>query len=401
MKIPFSYLEEQFRCSNDINHPNLADLILEDIKKFIKTQDFTLGAKLQEFEKSFANFLNVKHAIGVSSGTDALFLSLKAMNIGNGDEVITSAETFIATAGAIVASGATPKFVDVNDEFIIDVDLIEDVITEKTKAIMPVYFTGHCPKMEKILSIAKKYDLYVIEDSCCAIDASIDKQKAGSFGNTGTFSFHPLKNLNVWADGGMITTNSNDLANKLKLLRNHGLKNRDEVEIFGYNKRLDTLQAVIALRMLEDVTKITNKRIKNAQLLDKGLSELQEFVDIPKRKTNIRQVFHLYMIRVKNRDELLKYLRMKGVDAKIHYPIPLPYQKCCKHLGYKIGDFPKTERDCNSIITLPCHQFLKESDMNYIIDMIKDFYFNKVNNKREEFISKKLEKSIKNFQDCS
>ncbi len=392
MKISFSYLEEQFKCSSDKNNPKLADLILEDIRKFLKTQDFTLGKKLQEFEENFANFINVKHAIGVSSGTDGLFLSLKAMGVGNGDEVITSAQTFIATAGAIAATGATLKFVDVNDEFIIDVNLIEEAITEKTKAIMPVYFTGNCPDMDKLLTIAKKYSLYVVEDSCCAIDANIDGKKAGSFGNAGAFSFHPLKNLNVWADGGMITTNSTDLSEKLKLLRNHGLKNRDEVEIFGYNKRLDTLQAVIALRMLDDVTEVTNKRINNAQLLDKGLSDLKEFVNIPKRKSNVREVFHLYMIKVKSRDELLKHLRLKGIDAKVHYPIALPYQECCKHLGYKIGDFPKTERDCSSILTLPCHQFLNESDMIYITDAIKDFYSHRSTDKNKGFLNEFAEK---------
>lgn len=382
MRIPFSYLEEQFAVSDDKNNPKMADLILDDIRKFLKTQDFTLGKKLKEFEDKFANFIGVKHAIGVSSGTDGLFLSLKTMDIGHNDEVITSAQTFIATAGAIAASGAIPKFVDVNDEFVIDYNLIERAITKKTKAIMPVYFTGNSPDMNKILTIAEKYNLKVIEDSCCAIDANIAGKKAGSFGDTAAFSFHPLKNLNVWADGGMITTNSTKIYDKLILLRNHGLKNRDEVEIFGYNKRLDTLQAVIALRMFDDITGVTNKRIRNAKLLDEGLSNLKGFVDIPKRSYNIRHVFHLYMIRVKNRNALMNYLHMNGIDAKVHYPIALPYQKCCQNLGYKMGDFPKTERDCNSIITLPCHQFLNENDMTYIIETIKNFYLHEILEKK-------------------
>ncbi|NGX28409.1 MAG: dTDP-3-amino-3,4,6-trideoxy-alpha-D-glucose transaminase [Candidatus Anoxychlamydiales bacterium] len=375
MKVPFSYLQRQFKQSES-KDKLLADLIINDIRDFISTSDFTLGKKLEEFEEKFANLIGVKYALGVGSGTDALILSLKAENIGFGDEVITCAETFIATAGAIAGSGATPVFVDVNDEFTIDETLIENAITEKTKAIMPVYFTGNCPNMDKILQIAKKHDLKVIEDSCCAIDADIKGKKAGSFGNAGAFSFHPLKNLNVFSDGGMVTTNDENLANKIKLLRNHGLKNRDEVEIFGYNSRLDTLQAVVALRMIDDVKNVSDQRINNAKKLDDGFRDLKDFIEIPKRSPNVRQVFHLYMLRVKKRDELHAFLNSKDIEAKIHYPIALPYQQCCKHLNYKKGDFPKTERDCSTIITLPCHQHLRDEEIDYMIQTIKDFYLN-------------------------
>lgn len=365
MKVEFSYLGRQF---------DQPDQIFEDLKEFVKTGDFTLGKKLEEFEAKFADFIGVRHAIGVNSGTDALFLSLKSQGIGAGDEVITSAETFIATVGAIVAAGARPVFVDVNDQYEINADLIEKAITKKTKAIMPVWFTGNAPDMSIILRIAEKYGLPIVEDSCCAIDAAIDGKKAGSFGLTGAFSFHPLKNLNVWSDGGMITTNSYKLAAKLKLLRNHGLSSRDEIEIFGFNSRLDTIQAVIALRMIDEVEKITDQRIANARKLDNGFASLSEFIEIPKRRQNVRQVFHLYMVRVKDRDKLLEHCIKNGVEAKVHYPIPLPYQKCCRNLGNNKGDFPKTERDCSSVITFPAHQYLTNGEIQYVVKTVKEFY---------------------------
>jgi dTDP-4-amino-4,6-dideoxygalactose transaminase len=376
MKVEFSYLGRQFKQAENGEDPSryYTDRIFDDLKAFIKTGDFTLGKKLEEFEVKFAKLIGVRHAIGVNSGTDALILSLRALGIGPGDEVITCAETFIATAGAIAATGAKPVFVDVNDEFTIDAGLIKQAITRRTKALLPVWFTGNAPEMKTILEIAKEHGLPVIEDSCCGIDADIAGKKAGSFGVTGAFSFHPLKNLNVWSDGGMITTSDDEMNRKLRLIRNHGLVGRDEVEIFGVNSRLDTLQAVVALRMFDDVKQITDQRIANAQKLDKGLAELADFIEIPKRRLDVRQVFHLYMVRARDRDGLLKYCQDKGVEAKVHYPIPLPYQKCCQQLGYKKGDFPKTERDCGSIITFPAHQHLTDKEVQYIIDTVKDFY---------------------------
>lgn len=376
MKVNFSYLDRQFRQAGEGDDPYTfdTDQIFSDLKDFVSTGDFTLGKKLEEFEAKFSDLIKVKHAIGVNSGTDALILSLLALGVGPGDEVITSAETFIATAGAIAATRAKPVFVDVNDEYMIDAERIERAITHKTKAIIPVWFTGNAPEMDKIDAIARKHKIPVVEDSCCAIDAEFCGVKAGSFGVTGTFSFHPLKNLNVWSDGGMITTNSDSIADKIRLLRNHGLKGRDEVEIFGLNSRLDTFQAVVALRMIGKVKKITDQRIANARKLDEGFADLSDYIEIPARRPNVRQVFHLYMLRVRDRDSLLKYCIEKGVDAKIHYPIPLPYQECCRHLNYQKGDFPKTERDCASIITFPAHQHLTGQEIDYVIETVRAFY---------------------------
>lgn len=373
MKVPFSYLDRQFGNDPVIPEWHYTERIFAALQPFIKTGDFTLGKKLEEFEQKFARFTGTKYAIGVNSGTDALILSLKALGIESGDEVITSAETFIATPGAIRATGAKPVFVDVNDEFVIDEKKIEQVITKRTKAIIPVWFTGNAPCMDRIQTIARKHNLAVVEDSCCAIDAAYHGKKAGSWGVTGTFSFHPLKNLNVWADGGMITTNSQVMAEKLRLLRNHGLINRDEVETFGFNSRLDTLEAVIALEMIGDVKKLTDKRIANAKKFDDAFHNISE-IEIPPRRRDVRHVFHLYMIRVQKRDALLRYCLKRGIEAKIHYPIPLPYQKCCKKLGYKPGDFPKTERDTSSVITLPSHPYLTDRELDYVIDTVSQFY---------------------------
>ena len=372
MKVPFSYLDRQFKVASAGDPKQNLDVILDDIKEFVQSGDFTLGKKGEEFETKFALLVGVKNAIGVNSGTDALFLSLRALGIGAGDEVITCAETFIATAAAIAASGATPVFVDVNDEFTMDVDKIEAAITERTKAIMPVWFTGNAPDMDKILSIAGKHNLRVVEDSCTSINGTYKNRHAGSFGITGAFSFHPLKNLNVWSDGGMITTNENQLNERLRMLRNYGLKSRDEVEVFGYNSRLDTLQAVVALRLIDDVKLHTDRRIKIAETYDAAFAPLSR-IEVPDRHIHIRHVFHLYMVRVAERDKLLHYCIERGVEAKVHYPIPLPYQKCSRHLGYKPGDFPKTERDCRTIMTLPAHPYLSDEEVNYTIATVLSF----------------------------
>lgn len=373
MRVPFSYLDRQFRAA-DVGEPkqNL-DVILDDIKEFVQSGDFTLGKKGEEFEAKFASLVGVKHAIGVNSGTDALFLSLKALGIGAGDEVITCAETFIATADAIAITGANPVFVDVNDEFTIDVDQIEAAITDRTRAIMPVWFTGNAPDMDRILSIAEKHKLLIVEDSCTAINGTYKNRHSGSFGIVGAFSFHPLKNLNVWSDGGMITTNEDQLNERLRMLRNYGLKSRDEVEVFGYNSRLDTIQAVVALRLIDDVKLYTDRRIKIAETYDKAFAPMPQ-IEVPERHSHVRHVFHLYMVRVTERDKLLHYCIERGVEAKVHYPIPLPYQKCSQHLGYIPGNFPKTERDCRTIITLPAHPYLSDDEVNYTMETVLSFY---------------------------
>lgn len=365
MHVPFSYLDRQFA---DL------DSYFDDLKAFVKTGDFTLGKPLQEFEQRFAELCKAPHAIGVGSGTDAIILSLKMLGVGPGDEVITTPMTFIATVGAIAMTGATPVFVDSEDGFVIDASKIEAAITPKTKAILPVHYTGNMADMPTIAKIAKTHDLAIVEDACQSILAGIDGQPAGAWSATATYSVHPLKNLNVWGDGGLIVTHSDELAEKLRLFRNHGLINRDEVVMFGHNSRFDTFQAVIGNRLIKEVESITRQRIANALRYDNAFADLAPHVRVPLRRPGVQHVFHLYLLRVEHRNELLQYLNAKGVEAKVHYPIPVHLQPAAKTLGYKLGDFPKAEADSNEIITLPAHPYLTDDEMTYAIEMVRAFY---------------------------
>ena len=294
MKVRYSYLPQQFGDCEDL---------WQELRDFVVTGDFTLGEPLTRFEESFAKLIGTKYAIGVGSGTDAIFLSLKALGIKEGDEVLTPTYSFYATAGAIATTGAKPVFVDVKNDLNIDENKIEQKITKKTKAIVPVHWSGRVCEMEKILKIAKKYGLFVVEDACHAILAHDDNKKfAGNFGVTGCFSMHPLKNLNVWGDGGIITTNNKKIYEKLKLLRNHGLESRDNCKIYGYNSRLDTIQAAVGLEMIKKINLITNKRISNAKYLNSKLKNIDEIKLIHEQK-NYKSVFHLYQFFCKKRNE--------------------------------------------------------------------------------------------------
>src|SRR3989338_1338746 len=361
MKVKYSYLEQQFA---DI------EAYLEEVKKVVQKGDFTLGEAVTQFEEQFAKLTGLPFAVGVGSGTDALILALKAIGIGPGDEVITAANTFVATVGAIAMCGATPVFVDNNEQFTMDVSKIEAVITSKTKAIMPVYLSGCPAHMSGIMKIAEKHNLKVIEDAAQAILASIDGQHVGSWGEAAAFSLHPLKNLNVWGDGGIVVTRSEEMRDKLRLLRNHGMKNRDEIEIFGHNSRLDCVHAAIGLKLIKDVHWITAKRIEYAKQFDAAFKELNQFIRIPHRPANYNWVYHTYVLRVEDRDNLLRYLLNKRIQAKVHYPIPMHLQKASAYLGYKAGDFPMAEEDARTMITLPVHQHLKPEELEYMIDSV-------------------------------
>ena len=364
MKVRYSYLKQQFS-----NCPDL----WSKLKKFVSTGDFTLGKELTNFERKFAKLIGTKYAIGVNSGTDALKISLKAIGIKPGDEVITAANTFVATVGAITEIGATPKFVDCDDTFCMNVENLEKKISKKTKAIVPVHFTGYMTNMPKLMKISKKYKIPIIEDACQSILGSINNKNAGTWGLTGAFSLHPLKNINVWSDGGVITTNNKKLYEKIKLLRNHGLVDRDTVKINGYNSRLDTFQAIVGSWLLPKAKQIANQRIKNAKFFDSEFSKIKQ-VKVPLRPKNMRVVFHLYIIFVENRDSLYKYCLKKGIEAKIHYPKPMYLQESVKYLGHKKNDFPTTDEHCKKIISFPCDQHLSKKQQKYIIKTVKDFY---------------------------
>jgi len=364
MKVRYSYLSQQFSKCEDL---------WINLKKFVKTGDFTLGKPLTVFEKNFAKLIGTRFAVGVNSGTDAIKLSLKAIGVVPGDEIITAANTFVATVGAITEIGAKPIFVDCNDSFCIDTTKIEEKITKKTKAFLPVHFTGYMTDMKNLITISKKYKIPIIEDACQSILANINGKNAGTFGIAGAFSLHPLKNLNVWSDGGVITTNNFFIYKKLLLLRNHGLISRDKVEISGYNSRLDTIQAVVGNWLLPKAKTITKKRIENAKFLDKGFLKIKE-ITIPIRNKNNKIVYHLYIIFAKNRDKLYKYCLKKGIETKIHYPIPLYLQKAYKHLNYKKGDFPVTDSHSKKIISFPCDQHLNKTQLVYILKVVREFY---------------------------
>ncbi len=365
MKIKHNYLAEQFKNSKKIFK------LIDDIVKF---NDFTLGRYVDLFEKEFCKFQRVKYALGVGSGTDAIFLSLKALGIKEGDEVITPTYSFYATAGAIATSGAKPIFVDIKDDLNIDEEKIEKKITSKTKAIVPVHWSGRICNMKKIISISKKYKLHIIEDACHAILAHDDKKKfAGNFGVTGCFSLHPLKNLNVWGDGGIITTNNKKIYEKLKLMRNHGLINRDNCKIYGYNSRLDTVQAAVALEMLKKINFITNSRVKNANYLNNKLKSIKQ-IELISEKKKYKSVYHLYQFFCEKRDKLNNFLRKNKIDSKIHYPIPLHLHGAAKKFKYRKGQFKNAERLSKKVISIPVHEYVTKNELDFIIKKINSFY---------------------------
>ncbi len=364
MKVPYIDLPSQFE------DPILRQSILD----IFENCQFVLGEALNQFEQMFAKLCGTRYALGLNSGTDAIFLALKALGVGGGDEVITVSNSFVASAGAIVAAGAVPVFIDIQSDYNMDVSLIENAITKRTKVILPVHLTGNPADMKKICEIAKNHNLYVIEDAAQAVSASIEGKAVGSFGDAGCFSLHPLKNLNIAGDGGMLTTNSEELYTKIKKLRNHGLKNRDEIEFFGYNSRLDTLQAIIANHGLANLEKVTEKRQKNASIYDTELKNMDDHIIVPQRLEGINQVFHTYVIQVRNRAKLIEFLYESGVDTKIHYPVPIHLQKPSEAFGYKQGDFPICEKQSESILSLPVHQWLTGEQVYFVIDLMKKFY---------------------------
>ena len=367
MKVEYNYLPFEFKSNNKI---------FIEWKKLIKSTDFTLGKYVKKFEDSFKKFVKAKYCISTNNGTDALILALKALGVQRGDEIITVCNSFYATAGAIVACGAKPVFIDCDDRYQIDYTKIEKKITSKTKVIIPVHWGGASPEMNEILKIASKHKLKIVEDACMGIGAKILKKSPGTFGDIGAYSMHPLKSLNVMGDGGMVTTNNKKIYDWLIKFRNHGMINRDEIEIWGENIRIQPLQAIVACENLKKLKKVIKIRNNNAKFLDNNLKKLYPNVIIPKRKKNYIETFALYMCLFDKRDKLIEYLTKKKIEAKIHYPIPLHLQKPSLKMGYKKGDFPIAEKQANKLITLPVHQFLKKNQLNYIVKSINNFYKN-------------------------
>jgi len=335
---------------------------------------FVMGPVVETFEKRFAEFCGTRYALGVNSGTDAIFLALKALNVGHGDEVITVANSFVATAGAIIAAGAKPVFVDVRSDYNMDPAALESALSSQTRAIVPVHLTGCPAPMDEVMAFAEHRGIYVIEDAAQAVGAAIDGRPVGALGHVGCFSLHPLKNLNVSGDGGMMSIDSEELYMKLKQLRNHGLKNRDEIESFGYNSRLDSLQAAVGLYNLERLEEVTRRRIENAERYDRRLTQLAPQVTLPPRPSGVRQVFHTYVVQVEDRASLIETLNQAGIETKIHYPVPIHFQAPCRKMGWKKGALPVTESQSERILSLPIHQFLSADQIDYVCEIISEFY---------------------------
>lgn len=350
----------------------IGEEIKQGIARVLNSGRYILGPELEEFEREFAAFCNVQFCIGTASGTDALFLALKALDVGPGDEIITAANTFAATALAIAHTGARPVFVDIEkSSHLMDTALIEDAITKRTKGIVPVHLYGLCADMDQINSIAQRHHLFVLEDACQAHGALYKTRPAGCLGNAAAFSFYPTKNLGAYGDGGCITTDDRHLYNRLILLRDYGRKDRYYHEILGYNSRLDEIQAAILRVKLRYLGDWIEKKQEIAGTYNVAFDNINHIkLKLDKGSTH---AYHLYVVTVDKRDELKKYLNEKGVETLIHYPVPLHRQPIFS--GAKgLPDLKNTELRATQILSLPMHPWLEDKEVEYVIDIIKGFY---------------------------
>ncbi len=371
MHIPFSALDKQ--------HQSLLPELLAVTKDVFSTAEFVLGKPVLEFEKKFADYHGSAFAIGVNSGTDALILALRALDIGAGDEVITTANTFITTVSSIALTGATPVLVDTDDHDNIQVELIEKHITAKTKAILPVHWTGKPCAMEKIIAIAKKYNLKIIEDCAQAVSASYKNKMVGTFGVAGCFSLHPYKTLNACGDAGVIICNDAALAEKIRALRQNGLNAKGECHYWSNNSRLDTLQAAILNVKLQHFEKWTERRIEIANYYTEQLTKITEVTPPKSTDSDYRCVFHTYIVKAKDRDTLKAYLLSQGIETRIHYQTPIYRQPIAqKTLTCQLTDFPNMEHTAQHALSLPIYPELSKKEQDYIIDRIQCFYHSAV-----------------------
>lgn len=346
---------------------------------FLRVYDshwFIQGRELGEFERLYSELNCVRHTVGVSNGLDALVLSLRALGVGNGDEVIVPSNTYIATALAVTQVGAKPVFVEPRiDTYNLDPLLIEAGITSKTKAIMPVHLFGQACEMDAIVEIAQKYGLYIVEDNAQAHLSSFNGKLTGSFGNVNGTSFYPGKNLGALGDAGAITTNDDELANRLRVLRNYGSAKKYYNEEIGYNNRLDELQAAFLSVKLNFIHQWTAQRREIASWYNELLKDVDGLI-LPKCHEDADHVYHLYVVRCENRTKLQNFLFENGVQTMIHYPVPPHLQQAYDHLGYKTGDFPIAEEIANTCLSLPIWPGMKKSDVEYIAKIIRTCHEN-------------------------
>jgi len=364
MNVPFVDLRAQYQ--------SLAAEVQQAISALLERGDFILGKEVSLFEEEFATYCEAQYAVGVDSGTSGLELALRAFEIGPGDEVITAANTFIATAFAISYTGATPVLVDVDARtYTVDVSLLESAITDRTKAIIPVHLYGHPADMDPIMEIATKEGLVVIEDACQAHGARYKGKCVGSLGHAAAFSFYPAKNLGAYGDGGMVVTNDGQVAESIRILRNYGQREKYHHLVQGFNHRLDTLQAAILRVKLKQLDAWNAARRHHAHLYGELLAHSP--VVPPAEAGYAEPVYHLYVIRVEDRDGLRAYLQERGVATGIHYPIPIHLQPSCGDLGYEKGRFPVTEGYAEQILSLPIYAELTPVSIEYVAKAVSGF----------------------------
>ena len=363
MKIP--YVDLGFKNRSKKNYLKIFDKILDE-------GQFVGGKEISKFEKNISKLCKTKFAVSLNSGTDALTMALHLLGIRKGDEVITPPNSFIASTSVIVHLGAKPVFVDVKDDQNIDPNLIERAITNKTKAIMPVHLCGRVAEMDKIMEIAKKYNLRVIEDAAQSIGSKFENKMSGSIGDVGCFSAHPLKNLSALGDSGYLTTNDKKIYLKIKSLVNHGIENRNKVNNFGYVSRMDNLQAAFLNFKLLNLDNIIFQRRKNAKIYLENLN--LEKIKFVKENQKEFHTYHTFVIQVNKRDELKKYLLSKGIGSAIHYPIPIHKQPAYKKLGIKPQIFKKCEKQSKTILSIPINEYLKKKEIIYICNTINRFF---------------------------
>lgn len=364
MNIPVFDLKRQYE--------NLKTEIDNAFKSVLENGIFVLGENVERFEEEFAEYLGAGFAVGVGSGTEALHLSLKACDIGYGDEVITVPNTAVPTISAISFAGAKPVFVDITpDTCTMDLRKVEEKITDKTKAILPVHLYGHSTEMEQIMKLAKAHNLRVIEDACQAHGAKYNSKNAGTIGDMGCFSFYPTKNLGAYGDGGMVVTNNEELYKKLIMLRNYGEVKKFTSKIEGFNSRLDEIQSAVLRVKLKYLDEWTNKRREIATMYHQLLYNSN--VQLPCERQWAKHVYHLFVIRVNKRDALKDYLHERGVGTQIHYPIPVHLQDAYKKLGHKAGDFPISERNAEEILSLPIYPELTTEEIEAVAGLITEF----------------------------
>jgi len=345
--------------------------------KVLETNRFIGGPELESFESEAATYCHANHAIGVSSGTDAIIVSLMALDIGYGDEVIVPSFTFFATAGSVHRVGAKPVFCDIRpDTFNLDPGKLEQLVTPRTKAVIPVHLFGQCAEMDAILSVCRRHSLRIIEDAAQAIGARLRDDHAGTLGDTGCFSFFPSKNLGGIGDGGLVTTNNADLAARIRTLRDHGAKHRYYHSSVGGNFRLDAIQAAALRVKLSALESWHEQRRKNASAYKESLSDLQEkgLVRLPVEAPYGRHVFNQFVIRVNERDRLKEYLAANRIGTAVYYPIPLHLQECFSHLGVEEGRLPESEAASREVLALPVFPGLSERQLAKVIRCIRDFY---------------------------